>query len=147
MHNASVLSEREILASLRRLRTAGQVRNRDIEVALGLPSSRVSEIMSGKRRLKGDEMARLNRHFKLSEDAETAAIARAEASVLAILPPILELAGADPDQQRILIDIAQDALRELRQLPEDQGSDPVARTLIHVLARSAGAGPRRTPPS
>jgi phage repressor protein C with HTH and peptisase S24 domain len=68
-HPYGVLSSDDLLAKLRKLRAAGETTNAAIQRLLGLPSSRVSEIFAGTRRIQADEAKVLIEHFGLSEGA------------------------------------------------------------------------------
>jgi hypothetical protein len=64
-HFPHVLSSDDLLAELRRLRDEGETSNAAIQRLLNLPSSRVSEIFAGNRRIKADEAKVLVEHFGL----------------------------------------------------------------------------------
>lgn len=69
-HCARVLTSAELLAALRRLKEDGEASNSQIAQLLGLPSPRVAEIFSEKRRITIDEMKVLVEHFGLAAGAD-----------------------------------------------------------------------------
>lgn len=66
-HLLRVLSSTELLQALRALRDDGKATNADLQRLLGLPSSRVSEIFAGKRKIQADEAAKIIDRYQLDD--------------------------------------------------------------------------------
>lgn len=64
-HDVGMVTHEEILATMREWVAQGKVRPKDIGEALGLPSSRVSEMLGGRRRIQQHEMPKLVELFGL----------------------------------------------------------------------------------
>lgn len=71
-HSVGVLSHRELVDSLQRLKDEGKATNAEIGRLLDVPSSRVAEIFTGKRSVKVDEMKALVDHYDLEGKGPTA---------------------------------------------------------------------------
>jgi hypothetical protein len=70
-HAASVFSSADLLAALHRLRAEGTTTNADLARLLNLPSSRISEIFDGKRKVTIDEAKLIVERFAIvAPDAE-----------------------------------------------------------------------------
>lgn len=118
--NSPVLETEEFLAEIRRRAKT------DAEVGrlLGLPSSRVAELFSGKRRLRYDEAKRLADHFLQDE---TPSAPQFNAAILApILAACLKHApegGWTPDQSLNLARAVEYGLGLLATSPANQASE------------------------
>lgn len=131
----------DILRQLVALKEAGKLRNRDIEKLLKLPSSRVSEIFRGDRRINADEAAILVAHYKL--DNAGPPTADTDRELEAILLPLADLAGLDDARADLMIRVFRASLSVLRAASvSDERLPEQARLLVQGLWQSL---PRQEP--
>jgi hypothetical protein len=127
----------EILAELIRRKSEGRLRNRDVSAWLGLPSSAVSNIFSGSRRIQQNEMPVL--FSKLWLDDEVASESGFDAQLLTLsLSPLLSAAGLDRVKSLKILELLPDILAEARSAAA-KGMDPAtaADTAARLLWQSA----------
>lgn len=113
-----VFTTAELIAALRER----GVRNKDIERALDYPSSRVSDMLSGKRRILLDEAAFLARHFQL-EDRPPPSDLPTSIAKLAIMAIANELGSPLAPHDPRLSEIAADFRAFLRFVADPQVRD------------------------
>jgi len=138
-HGRSVRDHDEILAELHRQRDAGKLRNRDVMEWLNAPSSRVSEIFTGKRLIQQDEMPILSRKLWPDEAANGGARSEVEEAYAAGSRDMLDAAlgllpmtGLDP-ASRDAFEVVLPAIAEAARRAREDGLD--ARTAVATLSR------------
>lgn len=131
--NARMLDSKTLLAELHRLRDSGVTNNAEIGRLLALPSSRVSDIFSGKRAIKIDEMKLLVERYGL-EDTPSPLSADAVAPLLDVLLPIAPPPGRVTEQSRRAL---AEALAYGLALLGDRRATPPSSDAAEVAARAA----------
>ncbi|QZP07797.1 helix-turn-helix domain-containing protein [Caenibius sp. WL] len=133
-HYAGMLDSKGLITALESLKAAKKTTNADIARLLNLPTSRVAECFSGKRRITIDEMKVLVEHFGLeatslvTPNAETLEPILGEL-LLPLVPP-----GRLTDQSRKAL--AQ-ALSYALELLDNSVSSHATEDAIKVAARAA----------
>jgi hypothetical protein len=123
-HTEAMLTHAEIVAEIVRRKEAGEIRVRDLQAVLGLSSSRVSEILGGRRQLQYDEARALILHYGLSGASQWDAI----------LPDLLTLAGLPSHDAERVARIGA-AIQERMRADPEAAADPArtCRLLAPVL--------------
>ncbi len=123
-HSLPVLTHDEIVAELIRRRDAGELRPRDLQQLLGLPSPRVAEILDRRRKLQYDEARAIVLHYGLNGASDWRLV----------LPRVLQVAGMSADDADLAVSIASTIVAQLRD-DEAAAADPslAARLLAPAL--------------
>lgn len=129
-----VLSHEQLIAELERLKNEGQTTNADLARLWKLPSSRVSELFAGKRRITVDEMKAVVEHFGL-DAAAPAPNARMLAPLLDALLPLVP----PGDQSGRSVEVVSEALSYGLQLLEATDATPASEDALKVAARAVAA--------
>jgi len=82
----AVLSHAELLDQLLLLKEQGRTSNADLARLTGLPSSRIAEVFSGKRRITLDEAKVLIEHFGIGETFSASALEPILDALLPLIP-------------------------------------------------------------
>lgn len=131
VHYTGVLDSRGLLAELERLRADGVTTNADLARLLKIPSSRVAEIFSGKRRVSVDEMKLIVETFGL--DSSSVPSAETLEPILDALLPLVPT-GRLTEQSRKALAEALSCGLEL--LYNSQASD-TSEDALRVAAQAA----------
>lgn len=129
-----VLSHEQLIDELRRLKNEDLTNNADLARLLNLPSSRVAELFSGKRRITVDEMKVVVERFGL-EAAKQTPSARMLAPLLDALLPLVP----PGDQTGRSVEVVSEALSYGLQLLEVTDATPASEDALRVAARAVAA--------
>lgn len=104
VHRRGVLGHAELIARLEALKGEGRTSNAEIGRLLSLPNSRITDVFSGKRQVRVDEMKKLVDEFGLEGDSKvsppTAPSAENLEPILDALLPLAPQGGRMTDQSR-----------------------------------------------
>lgn len=131
-----VLSHEQLIAELERLKGEGQTTNADLARLWNLPSSRVSELFAGKRRVTVDEMKVVVERFGLDDIRPTPTpSAKMLAPLLDALLPLVP----PGDQSGRSVEVVSEALSYGLQLLEGTDAIPASEDALRVAARAVAA--------
>lgn len=134
--NARMLDSKTLITELGRLRDTGVTTNAEIGRLLGLPSSRVAEMFSGKRTIKIDEMKVLVERFGLDHSGRPVFNAESLEPLLEAILPLAPPSGRMTDQVRRAL--ASSLAYGLELLGENP-TNPASSDAVAVASRAAVA--------
>lgn len=135
-HYAPMLDSKGLIAELCRLRDENVTTNAEIARLLGLPSSRVAEIFTGKRAIKVDEMKALVERYGLEPSPAPTFNAESLEPLLEAILPLAPPSGRMTDQSRRAL---ASALAYGLELLGSIATSPASSDAVAVASRAAVA--------